>query len=257
VVGEGCRAVYGVGAMHFFPVQMFKCRILEDISLRISIRRCFLQPHGRAPVCGTRVNFLQPNGRVAPHPRRILRCDSLTTHPPTPPRQVEWCCGVLQETAAAQAAHGACPPALLHAALEALRRLQEVYVNLPLLEATAASQTVAAVARGPDKQLAQVAGTVVQQWVGALLSHVDVLTEPPPAPPPIVFKEVRWRGEHAGRKGTTPDPRPAFPAGWPTRGVITPRTEGGGGHGSREPVRSSHCVARGCTHAHTAAESTS
>jgi len=69
---------------------------------------------------------------------------------------VEWCCKVLQETAAAQTAHGACPPEMFHNALEALRRLQQVYVNLPLLEETQASHTVAVIARGPDKQLAQV-----------------------------------------------------------------------------------------------------
>jgi hypothetical protein len=32
---------------------------------------------------------------------------------------------------------------------------------------------------------------VVQQWLGALLSHVQSLTETPPPPPAIVYKEVR------------------------------------------------------------------
>jgi hypothetical protein len=39
--------------------------------------------------------------------------------------------------------------------------------------------------------LRQVASTVVQQWLGALLSHVQSLTEAPPPPPAIIYKEVR------------------------------------------------------------------
>jgi hypothetical protein len=93
--------------------------------------------------------------------------------------QVVLCCSVLQETATAQAAHGACPPQLFHGALEALRRLQQVYVNLPLLEETQASHTVALIARGPDKLLAQVRGGSIRahpaRWCGRGRHTLSVL----------------------------------------------------------------------------------
>jgi len=97
------------------------------------------------------------------------------------------CAQTLENCLKMQKEDGACSASAFNETLEALRRLQTLYINLPLLESTKIGEIVDALSRGPDEMLARIAKTLVRQWLGALLVSVKVLSEEPePLPASLI-----------------------------------------------------------------------
>eukprot|EP00242_Pyramimonas_sp_CCMP2087_P011250 CAMPEP_0198212202 /NCGR_PEP_ID=MMETSP1445-20131203/25578_1 /TAXON_ID=36898 /ORGANISM="Pyramimonas sp., Strain CCMP2087" /LENGTH=440 /DNA_ID=CAMNT_0043886599 /DNA_START=363 /DNA_END=1685 /DNA_ORIENTATION=+ len=124
-----------------------------------------------------------------------------------PKNEVLRCCEPLAECVKMQKEDGACSASVFNESLEALRHLQTLYINLPLLEATNIGETVDALSRGPDEFLAQVANTLTRQWLGTILVSVKVLSEEPEPLPASLANMFRvaahsGAGSGAGEKQT-------------------------------------------------------
>jgi hypothetical protein len=131
---------------------------------------------------------------------------------------------------------GACSASVFNETLEALRHLQTLYINLPLLEATNIGETIEALSRGPDEFLAQVANTLTRQWLGTILVSVKVLSEEPEPLPASMVNMFRvaahsGAGSGAGEKQTArlgshdKEEENALPDG---SGIRSPRAKGNG-----------------------------